>query len=130
MKQSVADALLAPHLSYYPQVYPLLEKYPIHAMAHITGGGLEGNLNRVLPPHLDARVDLASWEVPAVFDVLRRGGNVPNVEMFRTFNMGVGMVVIAPPEQVAAVVESAGRAGVHAWTLGGLVSGHGSVKLS
>src|SRR5205823_14646770 len=116
---STADVLLRVHRSYLPALRPVL--HHIHAMAHITGGGLPGNLNRVLPADLDADVDLTTWTVPHVFDVLREGGNVPTVEMFRAFNMGVGMVVIVAEADAAAVIESAKKAGVHAWRLGGLV---------
>ena len=126
--ESVADVMLAIHRSYLAALQPVLGK--VHAMAHITGGGLPGNLNRVLPSTLDAVVELKSWEVPHVFQVLGRAGEVPATEMFRAFNMGVGMVVITPPEHADAVIRGAQDAGVHAWRLGGLTKGSGSVILS
>ena len=125
---SVADVLLAVHQSYLGALRPVLGK--VHAMAHITGGGLPGNLNRVLPANLDAVVDLQSWKVPSVFEVLGKAGQVPAPEMFRAFNMGVGMVVIVPPGQVDAVIRSAQQAGVQGWELGRLIKGSGSVILS
>src|SRR5205823_6643467 len=124
---SVADVLLAVHRSYLPALAPVLER--VHAMAHITGGGLPGNLNRALPPHLDAVVDASSWEVPSVFRVLERAGGVARDEMFRTFNMGVGMAVILPVPHVDDVIAAAAARGVHAWRLGRVREGSGRVVL-
>ena len=87
---TVADALLAVHRSYLPSLAPVLDR--VHAMAHITGGGLPGNLDRALPAHLDAVIDTSSWEIPTLFRELERAGGVARDEMYRTFNMGVGMV--------------------------------------
>jgi phosphoribosylformylglycinamidine cyclo-ligase len=98
-------------------------------MAHITGGGLPGNLNRALPPTLDAVVDTASWQVPNLFRVLAEGGKVATDEMFRAFNMGVGMVVICPPDVAPTVASAAAVAGVPAWTCGHIVPGSGVVQL-
>jgi phosphoribosylformylglycinamidine cyclo-ligase len=127
-EQSVADALLAIHRSYLPILKPLLEK--VHAMAHITGGGLPGNLDRVLPSTLDAVVDLASWDVPPLFRALEKAGEVPRDEMFRVFNMGVGMVVIAAPEYADSIVRDVDAAGIGAWPLGEVRQGSGNVVLA
>jgi phosphoribosylformylglycinamidine cyclo-ligase len=124
---SVADALLAVHRSYLAALAPVLDR--VHAMAHITGGGLPGNLDRALPETLDAAVDTASWEVPALFRTLGEAGAVPRDEMFRTFNMGVGMVVLCDPAHAGDVVASAGAAGVPAWRLGEVRAGTGRVIL-
>jgi phosphoribosylformylglycinamidine cyclo-ligase len=113
---SVADVLLRVHRSYLAVLRPLLPK--VHAMAHITGGGIPGNLNRVLPPGLDAFVDTASWTVPNLFEQLGRAGGVDRGEMFRAFNMGVGMIVIVAPSDVDDVIAGATARGVPAWTLG------------
>lgn len=88
------DHLLAPHLSYLPAVRPLLGRPALHAMAHVTGGGLTDNLPRVLPPGLRARVDLGAWEVPGLFRALARHGRVGRDEMLRVFNMGIGFVLV------------------------------------
>ncbi|HET7623096.1 MAG TPA: phosphoribosylformylglycinamidine cyclo-ligase [Gemmatimonadaceae bacterium] len=124
---SVADVLLRVHRSYLASLRPVLNR--IHAMAHITGGGLPGNLNRALPPDLDAIVDLSSWSVPNVFEVLARAGEVPGDEMFRAFNMGVGMVVICDGGDVQAIVDSSGAANTPAWVLGEVRPGSGAVVL-
>ena len=98
-------------------------------MAHITGGGLPGNLHRALPPTVDAVVETASWTVPNEFQVLQRAGDVPRDEMFRAFNMGVGMVVISEPRSADAIMGSARSVGIEAWILGQTVPGAGQVKL-
>jgi len=125
---SVADALLRIHRSYLPVLRPILGK--IHGMAHITGGGLPGNVNRVLPDTLDAAIDGASWPVPNLFAQLERAGQVSRDEMHRTFNMGVGMVVITDDAGAAAVEASAASANVDAWRLGRTVRGTGQVRIS
>ena len=124
---TVADVLLAVHRSYLSALRPMLGR--IHAMAHITGGGIPGNLNRALPRGVDAEVDTSSWSIPSVFLELERAGDVARAEMFRAFNLGVGMVVIAANDDVDAVVASAAAAGVPAWVLGRTVVGSGVVRL-
>jgi phosphoribosylformylglycinamidine cyclo-ligase len=124
---SVADVLLAVHRSYLAALRPVLTD--VHAMAHITGGGLPGNLDRALPPDCDARVDLGSWTVPPVFRVLQEAGGVSDAEMFRAFNMGVGMVVICDTATVERVQAAAAAVGVPSWVLGDVVAGAGHVRL-
>jgi phosphoribosylformylglycinamidine cyclo-ligase len=99
-------------------------------MAHITGGGLPGNVNRALTPGLNAVIETASWEVPNLYRQLEKAGGVARAEMFRTFNMGVGMVVFTPGSEAGAVIESAQRHGVRAWQVGHVTPGDGSVILS
>ena len=125
---NVADVLLAEHRSYLPALKPVLDR--VHAMAHITGGGLLENLDRALPQTLDAVIDVSSWETPNVFRVLMDAGSVEPVEMYRTFNMGVGMVVICAPSDLKAVLSAASAAGVAGWKIGSLKPGSGAVILS
>ena len=125
---TVADVLLRIHRSYLPLLRPMLGK--IHGMAHITGGGLPGNVNRVLPDTLDAAIDGASWPVPNLFAQLARSGQVSREEMLRTFNMGVGMVVITDEAGAAAVEAGASSANVDAWRLGRTVRGTGRVRIT
>ncbi|HMN08658.1 MAG TPA: phosphoribosylformylglycinamidine cyclo-ligase [Gemmatimonadaceae bacterium] len=124
---TVADVLLRVHRSYLAAVRPVLGR--VRALAHITGGGLPGNLNRALPPTLDAMVDVSSWEIPNVFRVLEEAGGVARDEMFRAFNMGVGMVVVADAADVSSVLQAAADAGVRAWRLGHVAPGTGQVQL-
>ena len=125
---TVADVLLAEHKSYLLALKPVLDR--VHAMAHITGGGLPENLDRALPPTLDAVVDVSSWRVPRVFGVLMEAGHVERAEMYRTFNMGVGMVVICAPSDVKSVMSAASEAGLRGWQIGALQPGSGAVKLT
>jgi len=124
---STADVLLRVHRSYLPALRPILGT--IHAMAHVTGGGLPGNVNRALPPTLDAEIDTRSWDVPNLFKQLQQAGSVSRDEMFRAFNMGVGMVVIAAPSDVETILEAAQSEGVRAWRLGRVIRGAGQVVL-
>ena len=125
---TVAEVLLRVHRSYLKALRPVLPR--IHAMAHITGGGLPGNVNRALPETLDAIVHTASWRIPNVFEQLEHAGGVPRDEMLRTFNMGVGMVVITPSADVDAVKRSARDAGISAWKLGRVDRGSGQVNFA
>jgi phosphoribosylformylglycinamidine cyclo-ligase len=126
--RSVADVMLAVHRSYLESLRPVLSR--VHAMAHITGGGIPGNLNRVLPPTLDAVVDTSTWEIPNLFRQLAQAGNVDRDEMFRAFNMGVGMLVIGPADAAQDVVEAAAECGVKAWRAGAVQRGSGRVILN
>jgi phosphoribosylformylglycinamidine cyclo-ligase len=119
--------MLAIHRSYLGVLGPVLSA--IHAMAHITGGGIPGNLNRALPPTLDAVVDTTSWQVPNLFRQLQQAGGVEAREMFRTFNMGVGMVVITDDSGSTAVRSAATASGVRAWNMGRVRPGSGQVIL-
>ena len=123
---SVADVMLKVHRSYLACLKPVLGD--IHAMAHITGGGLPGNLNRALPDTLDANVITSTWTIPSWFRVLEEAGAVPRLEMYRAFNMGVGMVVITALENATRVVQQAQLSGIDAWELGRLVPGTGKVR--
>jgi phosphoribosylformylglycinamidine cyclo-ligase len=125
---AVADVLLAEHRSYLPALKPVLDR--VHAMAHITGGGLPENLDRALPQTLDALIDVSSWKTPNVFRVLMDAGSVEPAEMYRTFNMGVGIVVICAPSDSKAVLSAASAAGIAGWKIGSLRPGSGAVILS
>ena len=125
---SVADVLLSVHRSYLPALRPVLNQ--VHAMAHITGGGIPGNLPRALPDELDAVVNLGSWTVPNSFLQLELSGKVPRAEMLRAFNLGVGIIVVTSADSAAAVIASASAADVPAWRLGHVVPGSGRVILS
>jgi len=125
--KTVAEELLAVHRSYLATMRPLLSM--VHAMAHITGGGLPGNLNRALPKTLDAVVDLKSWNVPNLFRQLQQAGDVTPPEMFRTFNMGVGMVVIAGEPDAESIISAVQEREIGAWRLGVVTRGTGEVVL-
>jgi phosphoribosylformylglycinamidine cyclo-ligase len=96
-------------------------------MAHITGGGIPGNLNRALPPDVDAVIDTGSWAIPDEFLALEKAGEVSRDEMLRAFNMGVGMIVLADASVAESVISHAEAAGVPAWVLGVTQRGTGAV---
>lgn len=100
---SLGELLLAPHRSYLPSVAPLLERRLVRGMAHVTGGGLVGNVERVVPAGMVAEIDVTTWEVPPLFLLIQRSGRVPAEEMFRVFNMGIGFVLIVRPEDTGKV---------------------------
>ncbi|MFN2570357.1 MAG: phosphoribosylformylglycinamidine cyclo-ligase [Gemmatimonadales bacterium] len=114
--QSVAEVLLAVHRSYFSAVQPVLGA--VHALAHITGGGIPGNLVRVLPTGMQAVIDAGSWPWPALFRVLMRAGQVSRDEMRQVFNLGVGMIAVVSREDVEATVRAAERVRVPAWIIG------------
>jgi phosphoribosylformylglycinamidine cyclo-ligase len=126
---SVADVLLRVHRSYLKALWPAIERGEIRGLAHITGGGLLDNVPRILPSGVDARFDLSSWTVPPVFRVLQRHGAVAEREMFRAFNMGVGMVAVVAAERADALVAELRGAGETAWIAGEIVPGDGKVVL-
>ena len=114
----LADLLLEPHRCYLHPINELRQSMDVRALAHITGGGLIDNVPRVLPAGLSAVIDRSSWEVPALFTAIERAGSVMPEEMWRTFNMGVGMVVAVPRAQADAVTSAAG---VPVWRIGEVV---------
>lgn len=118
---TVGDALLRPHRSYLSAIAPLLPGGRIKGMAHITGGGITENLPRVLPDGLGFSLDRGSWAVPPLFAWLQRGGSVPEAEMFRAFNMGVGMIVACGPADVDGLLTALRAGGEQAWRLGEVV---------
>jgi phosphoribosylformylglycinamidine cyclo-ligase len=123
--KTLADALLEPTRIYAKDVLALLEKVPVHSFAHITGGGLPGNVPRNLPDGTKAVLEEKRWPRPAIFDVIEREGQVPRDEMYRTFNMGLGLVaVVAPGDEAAAHAVLRAR-GLDAWTVGTVETGEG-----
>ena len=118
---SIGEALLAVHRSYYAAVTPVLGR--VHALAHVTGGGIAGNLSRSLPAGCLARVDSARWTVPPLFSFLKDAGKVEHAEMFRVFNMGIGMIAVIPGDHVDVAVAAAEVAGVRSWIVGEIVAG-------
>jgi phosphoribosylformylglycinamidine cyclo-ligase len=121
------DLIMRPHLCYYQAVRGLFRHPGLKGLAHITGGGLEGNLNRILPAGHDAILDLPAVRVPEVFRVIQAEGNVPADDMLRTFNLGVGLAaVVAPAAQAEIVAHLAGQ-GCAAYPIGHLVAGGSQV---
>jgi phosphoribosylformylglycinamidine cyclo-ligase len=122
---TVGEALLATHRAYLGALEPLVERRKIRALAHITGGGFPGNIPRVLPAGLGARIRKSSWRVPPLFRLIEKGGGISEEEMFRTFNMGIGMVVVVAPADLHDVEHSLERRGEPSFVIGSVVAGSG-----
>ena len=122
---TVGEALLAPHRAYLAALEPLVERSKIRALVHITGGGFPGNIPRVLPRGLGARIHRSAWRVPPLFRLIQKGGDVSDDEMFRTFNMGIGMVVVVAPGDLHDVEHSLERRGETSFVIGSVVAGSG-----
>ena len=105
-------------------------KSVVHAIAHITGGGLHENLARVLPPTVDAAIDRGSWPTPPVFAWLQQLGNVDDAEMAQVFNMGVGLALVVSEYYADSIVQQLAGAGYESWRIGRIVEGRGEVRWS
>ena len=126
---TVADELLLPSVIYAPAVRDMLAKVEAQAIAHVTGGGIAGNLARVLPDKVDAVVDRSSWEQPPVFAELQRIGDVADEEMARVFNLGLGMVVVVRDRDATKAIDLLRTGGHRATVVGEIEKGDGQVRL-
>jgi phosphoribosylformylglycinamidine cyclo-ligase len=125
---TLGEELLSPSVIYAPAIAALLRMVDVRAVAHITGGGIPGNLNRVLTDSLDAVVDRGTWEPPRVFTEIQRLGSVSDEEMAKVFNMGIGMVAVVPADDVYAALDTLRTAGHRAVQIGAVESGDGRVR--
>ena len=116
------------HKSYWPVLKKLIDAETIAAMAHITGGGITENLPRVLPKGTGAIVELGSWPVPPIFEYMQTIGNIEQDEMLRTFNMGVGMVLVVPAKKFKKAMTILDKAGEKGYTIGRIVKGERKVS--
>jgi phosphoribosylformylglycinamidine cyclo-ligase len=124
LSTTVGEALLEPHRSYLPIVQPLLDGGRIKGMAHITGGGITDNLPRVLPHGTAALIDRSAWEVPPIFSWLQRSGSISDGDMLRTFNMGIGLIIVTGRDHAEPLIdELAARGGHKACVIGEVVPG-------
>jgi phosphoribosylformylglycinamidine cyclo-ligase len=123
LKGKVGNELLRTHKSYWPAIKRLVDGECVSAMAHITGGGITENLPRVLPRGVAAVIEMGSWQVPPIFEHLQQLGNVPQDEMLRTFNMGLGMLLVVPSKKFKKAQTVLERAGEKAFTVGRIVKG-------
>jgi phosphoribosylformylglycinamidine cyclo-ligase len=121
--QILGDVLLEPHRCYYKAVWPLLSKYDIRAMAHITGGGFYENIPRVLPADCQINIERRSWATPPIFQFIQEIAGLPDHEMCRTFNMGIGLMLIVPRDQAIHAVNSLEESGERAWIIGEIRKG-------
>ncbi len=129
LSSTIGKELLRNHKSYVKSILYLRERYEIKGIAHITGGGLPGNIVRILPEGCCARMNTQSWDVPPIFKLLQREGNVEEAEMYRVFNMGIGIVLILKPENVIDVIDTLNSLDENAFIIGEIESGEKGVKL-
>jgi phosphoribosylformylglycinamidine cyclo-ligase len=129
LERTIGEELLRVHRCYAPAVLPLLEDFDIRGMAHITGGGIPDNLVRGLPDDCMAVVERGSWHIPAIFDLIQDLGRVPDEEMYHTFNMGVGFVLVVPESAADEVASRLSAAGETAYRIGRVESGERSVVI-
>jgi len=127
LKGKVGNELMRTHKSYWPVIKKLLSGECVAAMAHITGGGITENLPRVLPRGVAAVIELGSWPLPPLFEHMQKLGNVPKEEMLRTFNMGLGMLVVVPSKKFKKAQSVLERVGEKAYTVGRIVKGERKV---
>jgi len=125
---TLADELLVPSVVYAPAIAALLRHVDVRAVAHVTGGGLPGNLARVLPEGADAQLDPGTWEAPRIFGEIQRLGEVSDDEMRKVFNLGIGMVVVVAADEVHRTLDLLRTEGHRAVQIGEIVSGHGQVR--
>jgi phosphoribosylformylglycinamidine cyclo-ligase len=129
LSEPLGAALLRPHRPYARPVLGLREHVEIRGIAHVTGGGIPGNLVRILPSGCRARITKHAWPLPPLFALIQKRGNVSSGEMFRTFNMGIGLVLVVPAEAAAPAIEYLDRAGERAWAVGTIVAGSRGVEI-
>lgn len=120
--RSLGEELLTPTKVYAKQVLALVEQFPIKGIAHITGGGITENLPRVCPRGVRAKIARSAWPVPPIFEVLGRLGQVDREEMYRVFNMGIGLILVVAPEAVSGVLAQVAVLGERGWAIGEIVS--------
>ncbi len=129
LNMTIADALLKVHRCYAPLILPLLGQCEIHGMAHITGGGIPGNLKRIIPNGLQADIKLGSWPVLPIFDFLRKAGDIDPDDIYSAFNMGIGYIVVAPESAAASLEANLAKQGEKVYHLGKITRGQTKVRL-
>jgi len=128
--RTLGEELLRPHRCYFSSVYPLLqEEGLIKGVAHITGGGFQGNIPRILPQDARAVIERRSWTVPPIFEMIQSDGEVSVEEMYKTFNMGIGMILICASERASAIVQRLNDAGERAYVIGEITKGLRGVNI-
>ncbi len=126
---TVDEALMKVHRCYASLIHPLLGRFEIGGMAHITGGGIPGNLKRIIPEGLSAEIGIGSWPVLPVFDWLRKTGDIAEVDMFDAFNMGIGYILVVREADADTLVEQLGEVGETAYRIGKVKTGTPKVRL-
>ncbi len=126
---TIAEALMQVHICYAPTVLPLLEKFNIHGMAHITGGGIPGNLVRVLPENCTATIDKKSWPNVPIFEFLKKAGNIDQDDIYSAFNMGIGFILVVPEEEADRISDELKAQDQAVYRIGQILTGEKRVTL-
>ena len=127
---TIGDALLSVHKCYNSLIHPLLEKHDIHGMAHITGGGIPGNLKRILPENMTAVIEKNSWgEINPLFNFLKEIGNIDPVDIYSAFNMGIGYILVVDKDDADAITADIKAVGEEVYTIGTITKGDKTVRL-
>jgi len=129
LRNVLGKELLKVHRSYAKPIFKILDRYQVKGMAHITGGGIQGNLIRILPEGCQAIIDVSSWEVLPVFNIIQRVGKVKTQEMYRVFNMGIGLILVVSKNNAGKIKRELERSGEKVYQIGKVVSGKKEVKL-
>jgi phosphoribosylformylglycinamidine cyclo-ligase len=129
VNHTLGEELLTPTKIYARDCLTLIAECEVHALAHVTGGGIPGNLNRVLPDNMDAIVDRSTWRPQPIFDLVQSKGRIEPHEMEATFNMGVGMFAVVPPSDADRAMALLTARGVESWSVGEVVEGEGNVRM-
>ncbi len=129
LNNTVAGALMEVHRCYAPVVLPMLETYDIHGMAHVTGGGIVGNLRRILPGNCDARIKKDTWSIPPIFEFLRREGDIDPDDIYAAFNMGIGYILVVSSDEADGITEEFEKHEEQVYRIGEIEDGAGKVRL-
>ena len=129
-RHSLGAELLRPSVIYAPALRELGRRVDAHALCHVTGGGIPGNLARILPPRCDAVIDRGAWEQPRIFSVIQAAGGIADDEMEQVFNLGLGMLVVVAADEVPRTLDTLRAAGREARPVGEITNGRGRVMFS
>lgn len=127
--RTLGEELLSTHRCYAPAVLSLLDEFDIHGMAHLTGGGFYENIPRILPSDCSVTIERRNWPVPPIFSLIQERGNVPEPEMYRTFNMGIGFVLVVPPDQAPLLAHRLNALNESAYIIGDVIRGGHEVSI-
>jgi phosphoribosylformylglycinamidine cyclo-ligase len=124
-----SEELMKPHISYLKPIHILLKEFEIKGMAHITGGGFFDNIPRILPHHLGVEIQKSSWSIPSIFKIIQEEGNIEEKEMFRTFNMGIGLILIVNKQDADKIINRLDSMNFKSYLIGRVVKGEKEVRL-
>ncbi|MEA1981420.1 MAG: phosphoribosylformylglycinamidine cyclo-ligase [candidate division Zixibacteria bacterium] len=127
--ETIAQSLMKVHRCYANLIHPVLDNFSIHGMAHITGGGIPGNLKRILPEGLSAEIKKGTWDILPIFDYLKKIGNIDPDDIYSAFNMGIGYILVVPKQEAENVIKHLNQAGEDVFTIGKIIKGDKTVRM-